>query len=208
MKPKNELFMDAIEWLIDNGLAENQGDIAVKAGLGPNLISRIKNGHVKAVSDDAIRALCSRFDELNIDYMRGKSDCISRQQIADMKADEALKESRRLLDANPPHEPRRHSAMDDSFLLEKQFQKLYDDIAGQYIAEQKERINELNDRIAEQSRTISRLEKDVEAKDHEISILKARLNEFEVATTIITPGQKYPFEVGVSETKDQPSAKI
>ena len=62
MKPKNELFMDAIEWLIDNGLAENQGDIAVKAGLGPNLISRIKNGHVKAVSDDAIRALCDAFD--------------------------------------------------------------------------------------------------------------------------------------------------
>ena len=192
MKPKNELFMDAIEWLIDNGLAENQGDIALKAGLGPNLISRIKNGHVKAVSDDAIRALCDRFRELNIDYLRGKSDYISRQQ----------------LNANSPHEPCRHSAMDDSFLLEKQFQKLYDDIAGQYIAEQKERINELNDRIAEQSRTISRLEKDVEAKDHEISLLKASLNEYELATTIITPGQKYPFEVGVSETKDQPSAKI
>ena len=125
-----------------------------------------------------------------------------------MKADEALKESRRLLDANPPHEPRRHSAMDDSFLLEKQFQKVYDGIAGQYIAEQKERIIELNDRIAEQSRTISRLEKDVEAKDHEINLLKAKLNEFELATTVITPGQKYPFEVGVSETKDQPSAKI
>ena len=192
MKPKNELFMDVIEWLIDNGLAENQGDIAVKAGLGPNLISRIKNGHVKAVSDDAIRALCDRFRELNIDYLRGKSDCISLQQQ----------------NANPPHEPRRHSAMDDSFLLEKQFQKVYDGIAGQYIAEQKDRINELNDRIAEQSRTISRLEKDVEAKDHEISLLKAKLNEFELATTVITPGQKYPFEVGVSETKDQPSAKI
>ena len=93
-------------------------------------------------------------------------------------------------------------------MVQKQFQKLYDDIAGQYIAEQKERIIELNDRIAEQSRTISRLEKDVEAKDHEISILKAKLHEFEIATTVITPGQKYPFEVGVSETKDQPSAKI
>ena len=208
MKTKNELFMDAIEWLIDNGLAENQGDIAVKAGLGPNLISRIKNGHVKSVSDDAIRALCSRFTELNIDYLRGKSDCISRQQLADMKADEAIRKTQQILDANPPHEPRQRSTMDDSFLLEKQFQNLYDSIAGQHIAEQKERIIELNDRIAEQSRTISRLEKDVEAKDHEISILKAKLQEFEIATTVITPGQKYPFEVGVSETKDQPSAKI
>ena len=81
MKPKNELFMDAIEWLIDNGLAENQGDIAVKAGLGPNLISRIKNGHVKSVSDDAIRALCSRFEELNIDYLRGKSSSSASQAV-------------------------------------------------------------------------------------------------------------------------------
>ena len=97
MKPKNELFMDAIEWLIDNGLAENQGDIAVKAGLGPNLISRIKNGHVKSVSDDAIRALCARFNELNIDYLRGKSDTISYLQ----------------------QEPVHHSALDDSFVYEK-----------------------------------------------------------------------------------------
>jgi hypothetical protein len=35
MKSKNELFMDAIQFLIDNGKADNQGDVAVKAGLGP-----------------------------------------------------------------------------------------------------------------------------------------------------------------------------
>ena len=99
MKSKNELFMDAIEFLIDNGLAENQGDIALKAGLGPNLISRIKNGHVKSVSDDAIRVLCDRFKELNIDYIRGKSDFISRYELAEKKADEALRESRQLFDA-------------------------------------------------------------------------------------------------------------
>jgi predicted RNase H-like nuclease (RuvC/YqgF family) len=62
--------------------------------------------------------------------------------------------------------------------------------------------------IATLEKQVAILEKDVETKDREISILKARLHEFEIATTIITPGQKYPFEVGVSEAKDQPSAKI
>ena len=196
MKPKNELFMDAIEWLIDNGLAENQGDIAVKAGLGPNLISRIKNGHVKAVSDDAIRALCDRFRELNIDYLRGKSDCISRQQLADMKADEALKESRRLLDANPPHEPRRHSAMDDSFLLEKQFQKVYDGIAGQYIDELKERVEEQKKTIAIQRDTIDVLKRENE-------LLRQQLSKYQTDEII----SHHPFPMGVAD-KEQIQPKV
>ena len=188
MKPKNELFMDAIEWLIDNGLAENQGDIAVKAGLGPNLISRIKNGHVKAVSDDAIRALCERFRELNIDYLRGKSDCISRQQLADMKADEALKESRRLLDANPPHEPRRHSAMDDSFLLEKQFQKVYNGIAGRH-------IEELEERIAEQKQTIASQRDVIEYLKRENESLRQQLNKYQTDEIL----SHHPFPMGVAD---------
>ena len=196
MKPKNELFMDAIEWLIDNGLAENQGDIAVKAGLGPNLISRIKNGHVKAVSDDAIRALCDRFRELNIDYLRGKSDCISRQQLADMKADEALKESRRLLDANPPHEPRRHSAMDDSFLLEKQFQKVYDGIAGQY-------IDELKERVEEQKKTIAILRDTIDVLKRENELLRQQLSKYQTDELL----SHHPFPMGVAD-KDKIQSEI
>ena len=180
MKPKNELFMDAIEWLIDNGLAENQGDIAVKAGLGPNLISRIKNGHVKSVSDDAIRALCDRFRELNIDYIRGKSDCISRQQ----------------LNANQPHEPRRHSAMDDSFLLEKQFQKVYDGIAGRH-------IEELEDRIKEQKRTIASQHDIIELLKRENELLRQQLSKYQTDELI----SHHPFPVGVAD-KDQIQPEI
>ena len=192
MKTKNDLFMDAIEWLIDNGLAENQGDIAVKAGLGPNLISRIKNGHVKSVSDDAIRALCDRFRELNIDYLRGKSDCISRQQ----SADKVLAESRRLLDANPPHEPRQHSAMDDSFLLEKQFQKVYDGIAGQYIEELKERVEEQKKAIAIQQDTIDVLKRENE-------LLRQQLSKYQTDEIL----SHHPFPMGVAD-KEQIQPKV
>ena len=186
MKTKNELFMDAIEWLIDNGLAENQGDIAVKAGLGPNLISRIKNGHVKSVSDDAIRALCDGFRELNIDYLRGKSDCISRQQAADM----VLAESRRLLDANPPNEPRHHSAMDDSFLLEKQFQKVYDGIAGRH-------IEELKDRIEEQKQTISIQRDTIEYLKRENESLRQQLSKYQTDEIL----SHHPFPMGVADNE-------
>ena len=180
--------MDAIEWLIDNGLAENQGDIAVKAGLGPNLISRIKNGHVKSVSDDAIRALCSRFKELNIEYLRGKSDCISRQQLADMKADEVIRKAQQILDANPPHEPRQHSAMDDSFLLEKQFQKVYDGIAGQYIDELKERVEEQKQTISIQRDTIEYLKRENES-------LRKQLSKYQTDEIL----SHHPFPMGVAD---------
>ncbi len=193
MKPKNELFMDAIEYLIDNGLAENQGDIAVKAGLGPNLISRIKNGHVKSVSDDAIRALCSRFEELNIDYLRGKSDCISRQQQIEMKADAAIRDAQALLDANQPHEPRRHSAMDESFILEKEFKKL---ITGHIINELKEHITAQRETIDSQRDTIASLKRENE-------LLRQQLSKYQTDELL----SHHPFPVGVAD-KDQIQPEI
>jgi len=80
LRTKNELFLDVVNWLIDEGYAMNQGDVAAKAGLGPNVISRIKKGLVKEVSEDTIRALVNHFDMLNIDYLRGKSEHITRSQ--------------------------------------------------------------------------------------------------------------------------------
>ena len=192
--------MDVIEWLIDNGLAENQGDIAVKAGLGPNLISRIKNGHVKSVSDDAIRALCSRFEELNIDYLRGKSDCISHQQLVNKNADEVLGESRRLLDANPPHEPRRHSAMDDSFILEKEFKKL---ITGHTIDELKERITSQRETIDSQRETITSQRDTIASLKRENELLRQQLSKYQTDELL----SHHPFPVGVAE-KDQIQPEI
>ena len=192
--------MDAIEWLIDNGLAENQGDIAVKAGLGPNLISRIKNGHVKSVSEDAIRALCSRFEELNIDYLRGKSDCISRQQQIDMKADAALRESQALLDANPPHEHRQHSAMDESFVLEKEFKKL---ITGHTIDELKERITSQRETIDSQRETITSQRDTIASLKRENELLRQQLSKYQTDELL----SHHPFPVGVAD-KDQIQPEI
>ena len=187
--------MDAIEFLIDNGLAENQGDIAVKAGLGPNLISRVKNGRVNNVSDDAIRSLCSAFPDLNIDYLRGKSDYISRQQLMDMRADAAIKEAQALLDANPPHEPRQRSSMDESFIYEKAIKKIYDEISGQF-------IENLKLQVEDQRRTISHLEKEIDDKNDTIKNLQSRISELEMyinSQSFSKAIEKHPFPVGVAD---------
>lgn len=102
MKTKNELFLDAVDYLIDEGYATDSGDVAQQAGLGPNLISRVRNGRVKSVSDDSIRALASKFN-LNMDFFRGKSECITRYDQASANLDRELEEAQRLL--NKDHLP-------------------------------------------------------------------------------------------------------
>lgn len=176
MKPKNELFMDAIEFLIDHGLAENQGDVAVKAGLGPNLISRIKNGRVKAVSDDAIRALCARFNELNIDYLRGKSDIISHIQ----------------------QEPVQHSALDDSFVYEKAIKNIVAPLYEKLIAN-------LEKEVADKNKQLARYENDLDAKSEEIKRLQARIQTLEAENAILKngdPTKDYLFPIGTAEPQD------
>ena len=100
MKSKNELFLEAVDYLIDEGLAVNQADVALKAGLGPNLISRVRGGYVKRVSDDSIRALAVKFN-LNMDFFRGKSDYITRYDQASANLDKELEEAQRLLNKDP-----------------------------------------------------------------------------------------------------------
>ena len=100
MESKNELFLNAVDYLIDEGLAKDQSDIAKRAGLGPNLISRVRTGKVKNVSDDSIRALVSKFN-LNMDYFRGKSEYISRYDQSCANMEHELKEAQKLLDKDP-----------------------------------------------------------------------------------------------------------
>ena len=194
MKTKNELFMDAILYLIDNGYAANQGDIVVKAGLGPNLISRIKNGHVKSVSDDAIRALCTAFEDLNLDYFRGKSDCISKHQLSLQRVDKAIEDAQKMLDANPPHEPEKHSALDDSFLYEKAIEKINEQMNGKYIAN-----------LEHQN---ARLEKEVDEKSETIKILQARIHELEAKLKENEKYKDYIFPQGVADRKDVDPAHV
>jgi transcriptional regulator with XRE-family HTH domain len=191
MKSKNELFLDAVDYLIDEGLAIDQGDVAQQAGLGPNLISRVRNGHVKSVSDDSIRALASKFN-LNMDYFRGKSDYITRYDQASASFDRDLKEVQRMT-----------SAIDNSFMYEKAIKNIVAPVYNNL-------IDNLNKQVADKDHQIERLEKESDAKDKTIAMLNARIRELEAKVNQYENERslKFPFEMGVSEHNDDLHTRV
>jgi transcriptional regulator with XRE-family HTH domain len=194
---KNELFKVAIDYIYKEHLVGSQGELAEKIGISASALSRIMNDK-KFVGDDTLRKMNEAFGNIfNMAYFRGEDPhCMLIEDLAYYKQhpEKRLMFDKSHVSPTPtiPAEPA-PQAIDYTFLIEKAVEK-----ATAYADKM----------IATLEKQVAILEKDVETKDREISILKARLHEFEIATTIITPGQKYPFEVGVSEAKDQPSAKI
>ena len=188
---KNELFKVAIDYIYKEHLVSSQGELAEKIGISASALSRIMSNK-KFVGDDTLRKMNEAFgNRFNMAYFRGEDPhCMLMEDLIYYKQHPEERLVFEKSQATPSPAPQ---AIDYTFLIEKAVEK-----ATAYA----------DKTISMLEKQVSMLEKDVEAEDHEISLLKARLNEFEVATTIITPGQKYPFEVGVSETKDQPSAKI
>lgn len=139
---KNARFMEVVQWLIDNGKAANQGDLCVKAGYGPNIISRISHNH-NTVSEDTIRTLCEKFHDANIDYIRKGTGCVSRHEVKDVKEVEVPN-----VDKIP--------ALDYSFLIEKAVEK-----ATSYADKT---ISTLEKQVADKDETIKMLK----ARIHEL----------------------------------------
>ena len=172
MKSKNELFLEAVDYLIDEGLANDQGDLAQKAGLGPNLISRVRNGRVKSVSDDSIRALASKFN-LNMDFFRGKSEYITRYDMTAAIADQDIKEGLQTPPKLQPDVPDYVQKLIDEAvrmstrneLLERQCEKLIAELReaksdNDTFIEELKKSKEFNDTLAAELK-ISREQNDV-----------------------------------------------
>ena len=161
-----------------------QSDFANALRKSRNAITLALNGDEKYLTDKLFKNICEAYKGVfDLNYLlTGEGDLLTLEE--DVKSEDIEKA------INPTSQPQ---AIDYTFLIEKAVEK-----ATAYA----------DKTIAILEKQVATLEKDIEAKDTEISTLKDRLHEFEIATTIITPGQTYPFEVGVSETKDQPSAKI
>ena len=151
---------------------------------GRTSMSAAMNGDEKYLTDSLFKNICEAYRGVfDLNYLlTGEGQLLTIEE--EVKSEDIEKA------INPTSAPQ---AIDYTFLIEKAVAK-----ATAYA----------DKTIAILEKQVATLEKDIEAKDTEISTLKDRLHEFEIATTIITPGQTYPFEVGVSETKDQPSAMI
>ena len=53
----NDLFAQAVNWLIDNGKVRDQQELSAKSGITETTISRIMNNRVKKPSDETIKKL-------------------------------------------------------------------------------------------------------------------------------------------------------
>ena len=190
-KLKNELFKVAVDYIYKEHLVGSQGELAEKIGISASALSRIM-GNKKFVGDDTLRKMNEAFgNRFNMAYFRGEDPhCMLMEDLIYYKQHPEERLVFEKSQAAPTPAP---YAIDYTFLIEKAVEK-----ATAYA----------DKTIAMLEKQVSMLEKDVETKDAEIKRLKTLLHEYEIATTVITPGQTYPFEVGVSETKDQPSAKI
>ena len=190
-KLKNELFKVAVDYIYKEHLVGSQGELAEKIGISASALSRIM-GDKKFVGDDTLRKMNEAFgNRFNMAYFRGEDPhCMLIEDLIYYKQHPEERLVFEKSQATPTPAPQ---AIDYTFLIEKAVEK-----ATAYA----------DKTISMLEKQVSMLEKDLEAKDEEIKRLKTMLHEYEIATTVITPGQKYPFEVGVSETKDQPSAKI
>ena len=178
--------MDVVNWLIDEGHATSQGDVAAQAGLGANAISRIKNGLVKEVSEVTIRALVNHFDVLNIDYLRGKSEYISKLQKSSAALDAEIKTAQELRNQMPPSP----NYLDQSSIL------------NTALAAQASEIETLKQTIADINEHHKR---EIAAKDAHIADLTKladeRLHRITELRRVIDANQmsEFPFPVGVAE---------
>ena len=71
MRPRNEIFCQAVDYLASKEMFKGQKDLAMRAGLTQTTLSRIMTGKVEP-SDDTLRKFNATFDGLfNMQWLRG-----------------------------------------------------------------------------------------------------------------------------------------
>jgi len=65
---ENERLKKVIFWLISQGMAQTQEDVANKIGINPGYLSQLVSG-IRPISNKFIKTLCRVFDKLNSNYV-------------------------------------------------------------------------------------------------------------------------------------------
>lgn len=174
MKTKSERFIEVVTYLIDIGQALNRGDLAKKADLGPNTISRIDKGHVE-VSEDTIRKLANKFGQhFIVEYIRGSSDYMTREQEARAKMDAELLKAKELLNRTEDSHPSISSlppAFDLSLLIENAV-KAATAYADKTIATLEKQVLDKDRTIADLRASLARLERENIALHHQLATVE------------------------------------
>jgi transcriptional regulator with XRE-family HTH domain len=193
-KLKNELFRVAVDYLFMEKKVGSQKELAEKIGITEPSLSRVMNGG-RTVSDKTIYKMNEAFGGIfNMAYFRGEDQlCMLMEDLIYYKQhpeERLVFEKPKVISTQIP------TTSDLSILIEKAVEK-----ATAYA----------DKTIAALENQVERYEKELDAKSEEIKRLQARIHELEAFTTVIRtddPLRNYPFEVGVSEKKESPRAKL
>jgi transcriptional regulator with XRE-family HTH domain len=193
-KLKNELFRVAVDYLFMEKKVGSQKELAEKIGITEPSLSRVMNGG-RTVSDKTIHKMNEAFGGIfNMAYFRGEDPhCMLLEDLIYYKQhpeERLVFEKPKVISTQIP------TTSDLSILIEKAVEK-----ATAYA----------DKTIAALENQVERYEKELDAKSEEIKRLQARIHELEAFTTVIRtddPLRNYPFEVGVSEKKESPRAKL
>ena len=166
-----ERFSAAINWLLVNNRAGGQNDISAKSGIPETTISRILNGKVKQPKLDTIKSLVKAYPVLNINYLLGKSEYISKEDELEAELKVASEISNRKYDGI--------SSMDMSMAIQREVEKATE----QY----KMLVTSLKDQLS--------------VKDELIANLKEKIRDLEKKILQSTPSDlsDYPFTIGAAE---------
>ena len=169
----NDLFAQAVNWLIDNGKVKDQQELSAKSGITETTISRIMNNRVKKPSDETIKKLLNTFPGLfNPDYFRGRHLYMLMSEVIDAKM--YVKEK----------EEKAKNIIDQSSVI------------NAALAAKDETIASYQLRIEEKEKIISELEKRIKEKNDLIASLK---NQVALLTSQLKSGYEYPFHPGVAD---------
>ena len=193
-KLKNELFRVAVDYLFREKKVGSQKELAEKIGITEPSLSRVMNGG-RTVSDKTIYKMNEAFGGIfNMAYFRGEDQlCMLMEDLIYYKQhpeERLVFEKPKVISTQIP------TTSDLSILIEKAVEK-----ATAYA----------DKTIAALENQVERYEKELDAKSEEIKRLQARIHELEAFTTVIRtddPLRNYPFEVGVSESKESHRAKL
>jgi len=187
---KNQLFIRAVDYLIDEGKVDSQKELAQVTGITEATFSNIRNDK-KVVSDKTVRKMLEAFPALfNADYFRGKSIYMLMSEYLEAK----IEAEEKATSASPPTPVT--GVPDMSSVFNSALAKADESIASLKIA-----LSTKDQLIAEKQARIDTLEQTIADKDSIIRDRDARIADLErrLAQANADDILRYSFPTGVAE---------
>ena len=189
---KNQLFIQAVDYLIDEGKVGSQKELAQVTGITEATLSNIRNDK-KIVSDKTIRKLLDAFPTIfNPEYFRGKNIYMLMSDYIEAKVES---EEKQKAASHASAEPAANIPDMSS-------------VFNAALAAKDDAIESLKRELLTKDDLIQSLRDQLAAKDQLIAEQKARLIDYRRIIDSRNDISDYPFPIGVAEKDDVRSTRV